>query len=258
MIKLTRIPEPQRLVDERDSLRDEYRNTKNDVWNQDYIKEALLEMSHGKCIFCECRIDEESKYLEVEHFHPKSLYPEEVVDWENLLPICKRCNVRKRSHDTKAHPIINPTVHDPRKHLRIKNYRFKGKDQLGTDTIQVLTLNDSDRLIQPRMMIGNEAIEIIEDLFQDINALGDLNESRITKQVNNCLRRLRRVLKSCQPQSEYSAVCSTAVLGEDAYHDIVRIIKNYDLWNDELEDLDRGARKTSYTEKVVEASAQTG
>ena len=93
MIQLQAKPRPPQLTDDLVAqLTADFKATQNAVWNKLYIKTALLEISHGKCCYCECNIKEESKYMEVEHFYAKSIYPEEVLDWRFLLPACKRCN----------------------------------------------------------------------------------------------------------------------------------------------------------------------
>jgi uncharacterized protein (TIGR02646 family) len=56
-------------------------------WNAKFIREALLRMSHGKCVYCETRIDEESKYMEVDHYRCKSLYPKLAVEWTEMDPV---------------------------------------------------------------------------------------------------------------------------------------------------------------------------
>ncbi|RYE16339.1 MAG: HNH endonuclease, partial [Sphingobacteriaceae bacterium] len=67
MIKLTAISAPDELTyDVVKELTEQYQLTGESVWNQPYIKKALLSMSNNKCCYCECKIDEESKYLEVE------------------------------------------------------------------------------------------------------------------------------------------------------------------------------------------------
>jgi uncharacterized protein (TIGR02646 family) len=119
MIKLKRPPAPAELSQEEvNRLTDEFkRNPDKPVWKKDFITKVLLEMSHGKCCYCECKIDEESKYMEVEHFHPKNQYKDEVVLWDNLLPSCKKCNIRKKEHDTIKEPIVNPAEDEPKEHL---------------------------------------------------------------------------------------------------------------------------------------------
>jgi len=66
---------------------------KKKVWGMEWLKKAVLEMSFGKCCYTEIRLNEESKYMEIEHFYPKSKYPKKVLEWGNLLPSCKKCNI---------------------------------------------------------------------------------------------------------------------------------------------------------------------
>lgn len=61
---------------------------------------------------------------DVDHFKPKSIYPDLVVKWENLLPSCPHCNKEKSSHDTGAEPIVNPSEDDPREFFYLKDYRY--------------------------------------------------------------------------------------------------------------------------------------
>lgn len=252
MIKIQRTPCPEELNEEnRRILTDEYKKLKKSVWNKRYIKEALFEMSEGKCVFCECKLCEESKYMEIEHFYPKSLYPDEVVDWNNLLPICKRCNVQKKDYDTKKCPIINPTIDDPKDHLFMCNYRFKGKNQLGNDTIELLELNDSDRLVGPRFSIGDKLADIMECLHREILDLGDLRVHDEIK-VNNKIGRLKRLLRSCLPEKEYSATCSSVLLKDRNYHNTVDILKKYDCWDEELEELQKKAMEICLIDHILQ------
>jgi len=115
MIKLDRTPKPVELTAELQvTLTDEFKSTGKSVWNVDFIKKGLLVFSNDKCCYCEANINEESKYLEVEHFHHKDTYKDEVLEWENLLPSCKKCNGTKNDHDTKLEPIIDPSKIDPK------------------------------------------------------------------------------------------------------------------------------------------------
>lgn len=53
------------------------------------IRELLQAMCPGnaRCMFCE-----DSAATEIEHFRPKSLYPELVFEWANFLYACGECN----------------------------------------------------------------------------------------------------------------------------------------------------------------------
>ena len=84
---------------------------KTPVWKQAYIEAALLAMPYRKCAYCETLILDEAKYLEIEHFRNKDDFPTLVVDWANLLPSCKRCNLKKGTHNVEVDGmIIDPTV----------------------------------------------------------------------------------------------------------------------------------------------------
>ncbi|MGR0329632.1 HNH endonuclease [Bacillus cereus] len=107
MIHLPRPNCPSKLTDEvKTKLTQDFITSGSSVWGKSYIKSALLEMSHNKCAYCECRLDEESKYMEVEHFLPKDDYPKLVVDWNNLLPSCKRCNGKKEHMTQEKNQLL--------------------------------------------------------------------------------------------------------------------------------------------------------
>ncbi len=44
------------------------------------VKDALVTMFHGKCAYCESKITVVT-YRSIEHFHPKSIYPELTFEW---------------------------------------------------------------------------------------------------------------------------------------------------------------------------------
>lgn len=239
MIKIMRTPCPKELTDDvKDEFTKEYVETKKNVWNREYIKKALFEMSNGKCVFCECKLGEESKYMEVEHFHPKKDYPFEVIDWNNLLPICKRCNVNKGDVDTKNEPIINPTIDDPKKHLHILNYRYIGRDRLGKDTIDLLCLNDLDKLLVPRVQVGNQVVTTLEQLHSDLKKLGCL-EKASSMDSQRIVNRMRNLLKSCLPDKVYSTTCSYVLFSGKYYYEIKDIIKSANKWDASIELLEK-------------------
>jgi uncharacterized protein (TIGR02646 family) len=91
------------------------------------IKSPLLKSSHEKCAFCES-VPGESGYPEIDHFKPKSLYPSNVFDWDNLLPVCKKCNLNKRAHDTVQEPIIDPYKDEPELVFEYDDFMIKAKD----------------------------------------------------------------------------------------------------------------------------------
>ncbi len=87
------------------------------------IKEALVEMFHGKCAYCESRISH-IDYGHIDHFRPKSeaRFRHLTFDWSNLFLACPRCNgpEHKGTHfpeQNEGGPPINPCDDIPDEHL---------------------------------------------------------------------------------------------------------------------------------------------
>lgn len=159
MIQLLRPPKPQKLADNEAELTERFKkNNKDAVWNRSYIRSALLEMSNAKCCYCECKVGAGEREMHVDHFKPKSIYPDLVVKWENLLPSCPHCNKEKSSHDTGAEPIVNPSEDDPREFFYLKDYRYycfdNADSSIARRTLGVLSLNDSTELFGLLIIIG--------------------------------------------------------------------------------------------------------
>lgn len=238
MIKLNRTPKPSQLTDQLvTTLVSKFKLDGSNVWNTPFIKEALLDLSQKKCCYCECNINEESKYMEVEHFLPKKNYPDLVVDWNNLLPSCKRCNTNKGAHDPNNEYIINPCNDEPKAHIAMKNYRLKAKDPVGQSTIDVLYLNETDRVVQPRFLIGNEAQESIEKIT---DKLKDYHQgvNTTTRRKNMIVNGLKSLLRQGLPQKDYAATVATIILNDENYSYCKDILIELNFWDAELNDLE--------------------
>ena len=188
MIKLERGERPKELTDEVcEELKKLYAEDRDkDVWNSTKIKkplkEAMLDMSHGKCSYCECALGIESKDVTIDHFLPKKSHEGLVVEWENLFPACLRCNRKKNNREEK---IINPCENEPREYLGIVNanrFRFKAIDSggIGESTIDVIGLNDIRRVMVPRM----EEWESLKERLMEIET--DLKEEGFKKKYSYC------------------------------------------------------------------------
>jgi len=245
MIKLDRTPKPVELTTALQvALTDEFKLTGKSVWNIDFIKKALLGFSNDKCCYCEANINEESKYLEVEHFHHKDTYKEEVLEWENLLPSCKKCNGTKNNHDTKIEPIIDPSIIDPKNHLKYWRYRIKGSDDFGKLTVSVLNLNDQDRLVKKRFEIGN-AIQI---KLEQLNELTDDYVSGVqtsTRRKNRIVNGIKDLMKEGLPNSIYSATSATIILTDTEYETLKSKLTSLNFWDPELTQLEIDLNKTA-------------
>ena len=204
------------------------------VWKQKEIHDALLTSSSSKCAFCEVQVNIGTSYMEVEHFKLKDLYPDDVVEWDNLLPSCKRCNTSKLIHDVIKVPIINPYDIDPKAHLTQSGCRIYFKTKLGEQTRDVLDLNDTS-LTRPRFEVWNFVIDKVEEIYRDT-----LLKTKLTRHDRN---KLARLLGSCQCDRPFSAFSSTALHQTKEYLEIVKILKKANQWDAQMETLHQNSLK---------------
>jgi uncharacterized protein (TIGR02646 family) len=107
--------------------------------------EALYAAFHGKCAYCEARMAHVSP-PHVEHYHPKSKFPDRMFDWQNWLLSCGRCNDIKWAHfpDCDGQPcLLDPTAEDPSMHLDFLRARVLGRTRRGEETIKLVGLDRS-------------------------------------------------------------------------------------------------------------------
>jgi uncharacterized protein (TIGR02646 family) len=248
MIRLTPLPRPAELTDQlAHELTERFKADRSQrVWNQPFIKNALLEMSSWKCCFCECKLAEEGTDPEVEHFCPKALYPDEVLLWENLLPICSPCNRTKRGHDTKAEPIIHPAKDDPREHLRLESgCWFKGKTELGKTTTRAIRhLNDPLGACKKRWEVGTQVKQELEGLEDEMQEF--LAGVQMRQKQSRILHRLESVMQRGQPTERYSATVATEILREDSYHFVKAELQKLGLWDADFQRLEDGLTSIAF------------
>jgi uncharacterized protein (TIGR02646 family) len=241
MIQLVERPAPIELSAEvATTLTQLFKTTGKSVWKQAYIERALMLLSNGKCCYCECRLGIEDKYMEVEHFLPKSIFPDEVVAWSNLLPSCRRCNGTKAAHNTQEFPIVHPINDKPSDHLKLNCSFFRDKTEKGKTTIEVLNLNDRTRLVNVRQnLCTNLIVELdkLHDLLEDYaNGI-----STSMRRKNIIVNTFQQLLTECTPITEYAATAATIVLQQETYHTIKNLFQQHGFWNKELEALEQQA-----------------
>ncbi|HHB0831496.1 TPA: HNH endonuclease [Acinetobacter baumannii] len=226
MIKLTKSEKPEYLSDEKVAeLTALFHETNESVWNDKRIKTPLLVSSHGKCAYCETGLTDPGIYMEVEHFKHKSSFPDLVVDWDNLLPSCKRCNGTKSAKDKL---IINPYINDPKMELFFDNYCIFGSTELGNNTESVVDLNEEVLMVK-RFKICRLAFLTLKETAAEFKELSKLDHYK--------RRRFKRILSMAQPSSPYSASVSTIIHSTREYEELKSRFISEGLWTDELERL---------------------
>lgn len=237
MIKLNRGECPETLTDEvKEELTNLYiQNRDKDVWNspkiKDSLKQALLEMSHNKCAYCECILGIESKDVTIDHFLPKSKHEELVVNWENLFPACLRCNRDKNDNDEI---LVNPCVNKPIDFIAVdkrNRFRLKGIDSetIGKNTIKAIGLNDIERVMKARMGEWEDIYEKMEEIYDDLQEIGYQKKYKT---------RFEKVMKKCTIMNSYAAVKATNMLNDEIYSDIKSILVANEAWTSTLQELE--------------------
>jgi len=238
MIKLNRGECPEALTDEvKEELTDLYlRNQDKDVWNSPKIKkslkQALLDMSHNKCAYCECILGIESKDATIDHFLPKSKYKELVVEWGNLFPACLRCN---RDKNDNEETLVNPCINKPIDFIAVdkgNRFRLKGIDSgmIGKNTIKAIGLNDIERVMKVRMGEWEDIHEKMEEIYEDLQEIGYQKKYKI---------RFEKVMKKCTVMNSYAAVKATNMLNDEIYSNIKSIFVANEEWIGKLQELEK-------------------
>lgn len=240
LIKISRAASPAYLsLIKSAELTSAFISTGASVWNHDDIKDPLLKSSFGKCAYCEVNLSEESKYMEVEHFEDKENNKNKVVDWDNLLPSCKRCNGSKGTHDVINDPIINPFDTDPKKHLGFRCYRFKKLSDLGKSTIDVVDLNNSDRVVLKRFEVGEAILKSVRNACERYDRW---STSQKTRSKNLLISQVDGLLLECQKEAAYAATAATVLHSDDDYNDLVSRMTASGLWNDDLAEMHNSSK----------------
>lgn len=118
-------------------------------------KNELFHEFNGKCCYCGVK-SYSPQMVDIEHFKPKSLYPDLANDKGNLLIACRECNMYKAGAfplDENGEPLlINPRDEKFSDHIKEnENGYLEGLTERGSAMISVLRLN-RDSLIEQRIL----------------------------------------------------------------------------------------------------------
>ena len=186
----------------------EEKNKLTSFYRHQDIKDSLFPSSFYKCAFCEGKPSENGN-IEVEHYLPKSIYPEHIFAWENLLPACRKCNDAKLTHDTQLEPIVNPYDEDPEELFKYLDIRITPVDETPKTrrTITVCGLN-SVRLMSPRASILvdlNSFSDNLEDAISEFHdAVGDRAKRHRSAKISEGIEIMERLTSSSE---RYAGFC---------------------------------------------------
>ena len=179
------------------SIREKNRHKFSYYYSHKDVKEALEEIYHEKCGYCESKTKHIAS-LQVEHYRPKAKVDEDLnhngyywlgYEWSNLLLACPKCNeqgakgnkfpiegVRVFVDSNRYLPhnsplideeplLLNPEIDDPKEHFIFDEYgKIESSTTRGIKTIEICKL-DRDKLNITRRA------EIIDNIFPSIENL---------------------------------------------------------------------------------------
>lgn len=152
------------------------------ISSREYLKykNQLMDEFNHKCAYCGSKLGI-TDHGYIEHFYPRSIYPEKSLDLDNLLIACQICNVSKSAKfplDDNGKPLLlNPRTDSYGEHIALSDDGLlHSKSERGAATIEILNLNRSE-------LVERRRYEIIERKYyemspaQEINAFDVFNES---------------------------------------------------------------------------------
>ncbi|MBB3149762.1 uncharacterized protein (TIGR02646 family) [Phyllobacterium trifolii] len=174
MIRLTKLPAPQRLTDnaaawtqtivDKTTAGETPTQTEKSRYRHPEIKAVLVNETHGKCAYCESKL-QHIHHGDVEHMFPKSLDPALTFQWENLTLACEVCNQNKSNKDPLMHHIIGPYAINPEQHLVfIGGLVFSRGTVQGTSTRALLELHRAE-LVEMRNYQVDRIMTVFTQIF---------------------------------------------------------------------------------------------
>ncbi len=167
MIKFQRLPIQNFLsIESADRIRLydlQYQGDRSKLANvTNLLKDALMLQFEGRCSYCDTAVTRGMAFID--HFRPKSKYPEFMFRWDNIYLSCHDCSRRKASAfpNVEGRPLLmDPCSDDPTIHLKeMDNGELQGLTEKGITTIYVLGLNRPnllDERIRKRVLYALEA-----------------------------------------------------------------------------------------------------
>lgn len=142
------------------------------------VVDALKSMSGpgGCCMFCS-----RNESSDIEHFRPKSVFPEHAMDWLNFLWACTLCNRNKGNrfppHTDPGGMILNPIDDDP--------WQFLYLDDIGRVYAR---LDETSNALHPRAI---STIGLLKLNREDLLASRQIRYDDLHDQVEVCIAGFR-------------------------------------------------------------------
>jgi uncharacterized protein (TIGR02646 family) len=154
------------------------------------VRSLLKEMSSGRqrCMYCE-----DSEGTDIDHFCPKSRYPDVAFVWANYFHACSHCNSNEKRSDFPLDPagkalLLDPSVDDPYDHIAFvpQTGQFQGVTERGETTVEVFGLQRRETLQHGRQDAWRQMSALVREYRRASNA----KDATAKAEVLQTIRRL--------------------------------------------------------------------
>jgi hypothetical protein len=132
-------------------------------------KPALRGEFSKKCVYCRRpdTLNPDQSHFGIDHYRPKSIFPELTNRYFNLFYCCNPCNTRKGDFWPAAGSPVdrfvpNPCDHVMFSHLRLNGSTVEAKSLAGQFTLELLDLN-APQLVEFRTYIADAIVRLEND-----------------------------------------------------------------------------------------------
>lgn len=160
------------------------------------VKDSLKIMFSGKCAYCESHITHIG-YGHIEHFRPKSKFPNLCFEWENLMLSCEICNGKQYKGDkfpesNEGGPYVNPVEENPD-----NSFDFEFDPETGTANV----ISKSGRANTTAEDFGLNRTELVKHRSSVVRKM--VFAALIAREGD--LNGIAEIKKCCQKEEEYAA-----------------------------------------------------
>lgn len=139
--------EPVSLTEHRSQSHSDY----NGYIDKITLRASLVDEQNGLCCYCMGRITANPRRMKVEHWHCQSRYPQEQLDYRNMLGAClggdgqppylQHCDTHKGDRDLQWNPAIKEHYIEARLRYEADGSIRADDAQFDTELREVLNLN---------------------------------------------------------------------------------------------------------------------
>lgn len=173
-------------------------------YNHPQVKDSLRTMFSSKCAYCESHITHIG-HGHIEHFRPKSRYPDLCFEWDNLMLSCEVCNGKKYKGDTfpkeqDGSPFVNPVEENPEDF-----FEFEFDPNVGV--ANVIPINGNIRALTTEEGLGLNRSELVKHRSNIVSlmAFAALKAKEGNEEGKEIIK------KCCGKENEFSAFARALV-----------------------------------------------